>query len=193
MSYDYNYLRDFFIAFWAVIVVILVICSIIGIISYVFRSLGLYKIAQRRYYPNPWMAWIPYANTYLYAVLIDQDLVVGKKTVRNFPVWYLVYPFIIGMVSFVLQLIVIIPIIGWIIGGLGGLACSVASLVIRIYVLYRFYKKYRADQVTLFTVLSALVPLAETFILFYISRKPFVGEAVDGTPPPQPTLDSPTY
>ena len=193
----YDNLVNWLIGLWAILVIFLAICAVIALISYIFQSLGMYKIAQRRHYPNPWMAWIPYANMYLYAVLIDQDLVVGKRTIRNFPVWYTVYPFIISGASIVLQIIAIVPIIGWIIGGLGGLACWVASVTFSVYVKYRFYKKYRLDQATLFTVLSFLVPLAEPFIIFNMSRKPFVGEAVTGTPPPPPTpapnVYPPTY
>lgn len=191
----YNDMINFIIAIWAVMVVIFAIAAVIGIISYVFRGIGLYKIAQRRCHPNPWMAWIPYANMYLYAELIDRDMVVGNRTIRSFPVWYTVYPFIVSAASVLLQIIAIIPIVGWIFGGLGGLACSAASITISVYVKYRFYKKYRLDQVTLFTVLSALVPLAEPIIIFTISRNPFVGEAVTGTPPqpPAPNTYPPAY
>ena len=194
---------SFFLALGLFIVIFYAVIILISIFSYVFSSLGLYKIAQRRHHPNPWMAWIPYASLYLYAALIDQDLVVGKKTIRNFPVWNVVYPFIIAVAYISLQIFASFSIIGTNTGGLiGSLAGSLlglvltgVSLTIYIYVRYRFYKKYRLDQVALFTVLSALVPLAEPIIIFIISRNPFVGEAAEGTPPPAPAPNTypPTY
>ena len=194
----YNSALNYIIAIWAVLMIVIAIVAVIGIISYVLQSLGMYRIAQRRNHHSPWMAWVPYANLYLYAELIDRDLVVGNNTVRNFPVWYTVYPLIISAASVILQIIAMIPIVGWVFGGLGMLACSAASITISTYVKYRFYKKYRLDQVTLFTVLSALVPLAEPIIIFTISKNPFVGEAVTGTPPspppaPAPNTYPPTY
>lgn len=37
------------------------------LLSYIFGSIGLYTLAKRKGYDNPWLAWIPVANTYLAA------------------------------------------------------------------------------------------------------------------------------
>ena len=42
-----------------------------GVASYVLQALGLYTLADRRRLPNPWMAWIPYANYWLIGGIVD--------------------------------------------------------------------------------------------------------------------------
>lgn len=43
----------------------------IGIASYIINALALYKIAQRRQIPNPWMAWLPFTSDWLIGSIVD--------------------------------------------------------------------------------------------------------------------------
>ena len=56
-----------------------------GIITYIFRSLGVYGIAKRRGLKAPWMAWVPVADSYLLGCVSDQYqyVVNGKNTSRR--------------------------------------------------------------------------------------------------------------
>lgn len=44
----------------------------IAIANYVMTALGLQKIATRRQIPNPWMAWLPYARSWLIGNIADE-------------------------------------------------------------------------------------------------------------------------
>ena len=172
-------LGSLFLTIWAIFMMFFAVAVVFAILSYVLYSIGLSRIAQRRQHPNPWMAWIPFASIYLYAILIDRDLVVGKKKIQNFPVWYLVTPFIIAFAAIVFQMISMIPLLGILIGFAGSLACSAAIITMQVYVKYRFYKKYRYDKAVMYSVLSSLVPLAEPIIMLIISKNEFNGEGAD--------------
>lgn len=45
---------------------------LISIAVYVFTALALHTIAKRRGINNPWLAWIPFANTWLLGCISDQ-------------------------------------------------------------------------------------------------------------------------
>ena len=155
------------------------ITLIISILSYVLHAYGLYTIAKRRGHKDPWMAWVPFASRYLYADLISRDLEIGRFTLRNFPIFFTFSQVGISILSYVAFFTAMIPIIGWIIGGLFFLALVVFSAVAETYVSYRFYRKLFFDQVILFTILSAVVPLAEPIILFAIRNRSFVHPKTD--------------
>ena len=64
-----------------VVLIILAILGVIGVIIGIIISIGLYvyfalalsKIAKKRGYANTWLAWIPFANLFLFPILT------GKK------------------------------------------------------------------------------------------------------------------
>lgn len=43
-----------------------------GVVCYIFGNKGLYAIASRRGIKNPWMAWIPVANSWILGSISDQ-------------------------------------------------------------------------------------------------------------------------
>ena len=151
-----------------VLLAIVLIALVIALVEYIITAFSLYKIAKRHGHSDPWMAWVPYASNYLFADLIGKEIRVGSMTIRNFPVWYVVYPFIITAISGVASIFSIIPFIGWIVGGLISFAVLGLSVVVQVYVTYLFFKKYATEKATVYTVLSAVVPLAQPIILFII-------------------------
>ena len=46
----------------AVYALVMFAYSMLGLISYVLHSLGLYTIAKRRGIHNSWLAWLPFGN-----------------------------------------------------------------------------------------------------------------------------------
>ncbi len=46
---------------------------IFGLVGYVFSSYCFYNIFQKLGEPNPWLAWIPFANTWVIYKLGDQS------------------------------------------------------------------------------------------------------------------------
>lgn len=43
----------------------------IGLASYIMNAIALYKIADRRQIPNPWMAWLPFTRDWLIGSIVD--------------------------------------------------------------------------------------------------------------------------
>lgn len=58
---------------------------LISVAVYVFTALALYTIAKRRGIDHPWLAWIPFANTWLLGCISDQYRAVarGETTYRR--------------------------------------------------------------------------------------------------------------
>ena len=61
------------IAVVAVLVVLLIYLLVLGIglASYIMNAIALYKIADRRQIPNPWMAWLPFTSDWLIGSIAD--------------------------------------------------------------------------------------------------------------------------
>lgn len=55
----------------AVMLLIYLLVFGIAVANYIMNSLGLYKIAERRQIPNPWMAWLPFTNDWLVGSIAD--------------------------------------------------------------------------------------------------------------------------
>ena len=43
----------------------------IGLASYIMNAIALYKIADRRQIPNPWMSWLPFTRDWLIGSIVD--------------------------------------------------------------------------------------------------------------------------
>ena len=66
------------------------ISSVIGIVFYIFSSIGLYTIAKRRGIPSAGWAWVPLGNLWILGSIADQyDLVAknAKKKQRHLLLW----------------------------------------------------------------------------------------------------------
>ncbi len=136
---------------------------------FLLTAFSLYHIAQRRGIEHPYLAWIPFAQTYLYAEIIGTNLKVGTKTIPQFP-WIYVG---INYGSFIIrQVLRVIPVIGFLLRLLMG----PAIYAINVYVLYRFYKSFATGNEVVFTILSAIVPVAIPFIFLYLRKMPFAEE-----------------
>lgn len=57
---------------------LLIVLFIVGIISYVFMSLGLYTMAKNRGIDYAWLAWIPIASGYIQGKLIYDKISLGS-------------------------------------------------------------------------------------------------------------------
>lgn len=66
-------------------IVMLMIYSVIGLAQYVLQGVAMFKIAKRRQLPKPWLAFIPYANTYMLGAIADQyqSIAKGKETKKR--------------------------------------------------------------------------------------------------------------
>lgn len=56
---------------------------LLNLAIYIFTGLGLYTIAKRRGIHNPWLAWIPFANSWLLGCISDHYRSVARGEVKS--------------------------------------------------------------------------------------------------------------
>jgi len=159
----------FVAAFGAFIFVMLLIIILIAIGFYVLKAIGLYRIAQRKGFAHAWLAWIPFAQTYLYAEIIGPELKIGTVKIPQFP-W--IYVAIIYGSTFIAGILSLIPVIGWILSALLGPAIYAAS----IYVMYRFFKIFEGDNAIINTVICAIFPVVFPIMILVMREKAFAAD-----------------
>ena len=54
----------------------------VAAVEYIFLGMGLYRMAANRNHPSPWMAFVPFARTYLRGEL-SGDIYLKKRSVKN--------------------------------------------------------------------------------------------------------------
>ena len=88
----------------AIYLIVLAVWALFYVISYVFKGIGIYTIAKRQGKEYPWLAFIPFARTFLHGELAG-DIRLKNKSIKNPGIWLLVMPFIFGAVNFVFYLL----------------------------------------------------------------------------------------
>lgn len=151
--------------------VFLFVGLMLGAALFVLQAFGLYRIAQRKGIEHAWLAWIPFAQTYLYAEIIGEEITVGTLRIQQFPLIYVAITYGSALIAAILSAI---PVIGWALSLLLGPAIYAAS----IYVMYRFFKKFQIESAVVFTVISAIFSIAFPFLVFSLREKPFADETI---------------
>lgn len=178
------------------------ISSVIGIVFYIFSSIGLYTIAKRRGIPSAGWAWVPLGNLWILGSIADQyDLVAknAKKKQRHLLLWL--------CVSMIVLILAMIPtLVSFIIGAtrhsfdssnadaligtvlimlifyIGLLALAVISAVFTYIAYYKLYKSCSPDNAVLFLVLSIFFSFLTPFFVFACRNK---DEGLHAPVPPQ--------
>lgn len=75
---------------------------VIGLVAYVLMAVGLYTIAKRRGIRNPWLAWIPVANSWLLGCISDQYQYVAKGRNKSRRKMLLILTIIVELLSIAL-------------------------------------------------------------------------------------------
>lgn len=151
-----------------------------AITGYVLLGLAFAKLSEKKPIKNPWLIWIPYANSFYYPLALMQmsntktfRLFGGKLEFQNKMTAYWIYiGIMIGsiVISIPTMLITLIPFVGFIIALLGCFILFLAEVPLCFiqYVLMRdMLNAYRADEkanVTMAIWITVLNPL--TFGLF---------------------------
>lgn len=103
--------------------------------NYIIRGIGMYTIASRRGFENPWLAFIPFARTYLHGELAG-EIRLKNKTIKNPGIWYLALPFVAGLANGILYII-------FCIFGIGMLGTTIARVIgSGSYDIYNSYSGY---------------------------------------------------
>lgn len=176
---------------------------LLAVASYVLTALALYTVARRRGLKNPWLAWIPVADSWLLGSLSDQYryVVKGEHTHRRaFLLFFRILTVVltlsllglVGSLCFqvfggmmrqdVIPDLLLMQIVrqatSLLVVGLPLLGISIAYCVFRFMALYDVYMSMEPENTVLFLVLSILFRITEPFFLFFSRNK-------DGGMPPR--------
>lgn len=170
--------------------VIFLSCAV-GIATYVFESLGLYRIAERRV-GNGVLAWVPFARKWLLGKVADQyeEASHNKKTnYKTVLLWLSIAPAAIYIIMMVFYLIMMVSvgmgvgnhhynhaapftfIIPIIILLLLYLASYIAYGVFYFMALYRLYKSCDEKNTVVYLILSILVGITRPIFIFVCGKK----------------------
>ena len=196
---------------WLILRTILGMPMLLSIASYVLTALALYTIARRRRLKNPWLAWIPVADSWLLGSLSDQYRYVVKgehKSKRKILLFFRVLITImwISLMGLLVNLCfhavgnafwgtmtedrvfqILHQALNLLVVCLPLIGISIAYAVFRYMALYDIYKSLDPANCVLFLVLSILFGVTEPFFLFFSRNKD------DGMPPrKEPSQDAPS-
>ena len=151
--------------------------------DYILSSLGLMRLAKRRNIPNPWLSWIPVANTWITGSIVDEyDLHQGK--IRQWRT-VLLTTMVLTLVSMVLYIgeILIIVINAeniyytetlWFTVRVFIIAClmvfaSTAAKGCSMVCMYKVYESTVPEKAVKYFLISLLVPLGQPICLLLCS------------------------
>lgn len=171
------------------------------IASYVISSIGLYRMAKARGIPAPGLAWVPIGRDWILGS-VSGDLRLGRFTLKNTKLWLVLVPVISVAVIFIMYFIVIfgmlfstmfsaigsggfeympegmvvLSVLPWIIFvALVVVAVSIAMNLLFYMAYYQVFSQYKQSSTAVFyLVLSILVPLANSILLFRVSAMPIL-------------------
>ncbi len=161
---EYGDLLPFLSVFLSVFVLILAVSLILGLISYVFKAIGLYTMAKNRNFDHPWLAFIPTASNYILGGLINDQVSIGSFHIPYAKIF-------LTLLSFASALIM--AIFGSI-PYLGSTLTVLIALAISFYyyaALFRLYSIYEEKHRVVFLVLSIFFPFLGPIFIFVIRNK----------------------
>lgn len=202
-SYDYSNLGSNGIAtVLMVYLLIFVVWGICSLVCYIIKGIGLYTIAKDQGEDYPWLAFVPFARTYLQGEL-GGEIVLKKKSIRNPGIWLIVLPFIEGAVFMIFYLL-LFGVIGFSAyttmgysnsymgaGSIGTIlfltvlfivvivAGSAVNQVLKVMVNHQILERFTTKNMSIIhAIFMSLIPLYEPLCFFIMSRR--VATNMDG-------------
>ncbi len=202
-DYGYGGMNSSLTGILSIYLILLALYFLFYIISYIFKGIGMYTIAKRQGSDYPWLAFIPFARTYLHGEL-SGSIKLKTKTIKNPGIWFLAMPFIFGAINFIFYILFVVvgigssfsavltdpymeygspsigtgAIMGMII--IGVLWLIVALLyeavyrVLAVLINHQILEKFTSKNMSIaHAVLCSVVPLYETICLFVMRNKAF--------------------
>ncbi len=181
---------------------VLVVCFLMmGLLlaNYILQALGFYQIAERRRIANPWLAWLPYGNLWIFGSIVDHHARLKGKD----PKWrFLLLILDAVAVLILIFMYVVLFVMAFVIGvqvadGAEPDVATVLTFFCWIFILYFvlilaavalsacqtvcFYKIYEElvpEKALKYFLLSLLVPLAGGICLIKCAKSP-IGVTLD--------------
>lgn len=199
-SYDYMQSSYDDVGVWVLMIyaIVMLVVGIFSLASYIIKGIGMYTIAKRQGQENPWLAFVPFARTYLHGELAG-EIALKEKKIKSPGIWLLAMPFVYGAVFSVFYVVIMVFGIGIVMkmgsgyyglslgaGGIMGIIVFVLLLII-VSVLYeavykvlgilvnrQIYRSFTSDNMSIaHAVLSAIVPLYESICMFVMRNRPY--------------------
>lgn len=76
-----------------IVTIVLLVWAIFSLGSYILKGIGMYTIAKRLGIEYAWLAFVPFARTYLHGELSGKILL-KKRSIQNPGIWLLALPFL---------------------------------------------------------------------------------------------------
>ena len=192
-----------------VYLLVIVAAVIIGIVKYVFKSMALYRLAQRTGNANPWMAWVPFARSYLQGELAG-SMPLKKRRLQSPGLWKVLIP-LIGTAVIAGLYFIFIVVAGietalsysagmgagsltliWVIVFLliiAVVALQAIEAVLDVLVNFHIYHRLTSHNMAIIhSVLGIFIPMYEAICLFIMSKKPYNPGMEPNLPPQAPNF-----
>ena len=161
----------------AVYALVMFAYSMLGLISYVLHSLGLYTIAKRRGIHNSWLAWLPFGNLWILGSISDQYQYVVKGKIRNrrkAMLWLSIPLIPVCFIWFVILIVSAVSGSGFllVIAVLIGLFTMAVTLTVVQYIAYYdLFTSCNRENAVLYLVLGIFIPVTLPFFVFACRKK----------------------
>lgn len=142
-----------------------ILTSVLTLAVYLLGAYAIFKVAKIRFIPNAWLAFIPVFNLYMNGQIIDSLKYNHYKInhyISDIPMAY-----VLPILSIATNVVTMLPLIG----GFAVTLISLALLVAEIVMYYFIFSLYgEPERLILFTVLSAVIPLAGPILILYVLK-----------------------
>ena len=200
---------DIFSVIMTVYLLVIVAAVMIGIVKYVFKSIALYRLAQRTGNANPWMAWVPFARSYLQGDLAG-SMPLKKRRLQSPGLWKVLIPLIgTAVIAGLYFLFIVVAGVGTALSystgmGAGSLtliwvivflliiavvALQAIEAVLDVLVNFHIYHRLTSHNMAIIhSVLGIFIPMYEAICLFIMSKKPYNPGMEPNLPPQAPNF-----
>ncbi len=185
-NYGYGYSEFDWDVFWSAMAGAMAFSLIIGLVFYIFESLGLYAIAKRRGIKNAWLAWVPVGNAWLMGKISDQyqQYAQGKKTNRaaillwcGLAVIALTIPLAVMAIRILVDVVENLDHVRGYVPSMGALgsvgllslavmALSIVVVVFQFIALYDLFRSCEPKNATAYLIISIFFSVAMPFLVF---------------------------
>ena len=183
---------DIFSVIMTVYLLVIVAAVMIGIVKYVFKSIALYRLAQRTGNANPWMAWVPFARSYLQGDLAG-SMPLKKRRLQSPGLWKVLivagigtalsYSTGMGAGSLTLIWVIVFLLI------IAVVALQAIEAVLDVLVNFHIYHRLTSHNMAIIhSVLGIFIPMYEAICLFIMSKKPYNPGMEPNLPPQAPNF-----
>ena len=194
-----EFLEEFGPLIIGVLLAVVLVALIWAVVVYVLTAAGLYTVAKRREIQNPWLAWIPVADSWILGCVSDQYQYVVKGKVTNRRKVLLGLSLASFAVSFLVNMVSTVAMAGnpedilaasvgiRTVGSVLNWGATIAGLVFQHIALYDYYASANPDNKVLLLILGIFLGFLRPFFIFFNRKRD------DGMPPRKPEPQQAAY